>query len=152
VFTSFDPTGSMNTTINGVNDRGQLVGFFTNAGNQVIGFEATPGHAPVPVPEPGALASWAWACSGWSVSCAGEPRRRDGLTHAGSGSGFRDKRAATPESGPGAALEEAAGGGQVRAARRRCGFGGGLAVEQHRPYLADADLAGCGNSPSSCGE
>jgi hypothetical protein len=49
VFSSFDPVGSVNTTINGVNSAGQLVGFATIDDN-VVGFVATP------APEP---ASWA---------------------------------------------------------------------------------------------
>jgi hypothetical protein len=49
VFSSFDPAGSVNTTINGVNRLGQLVGFATIDDN-VVGFVATP------TPEP---ASWA---------------------------------------------------------------------------------------------
>ena len=53
VFSSFDPTGSTNTTINGVNDLGQLAGFFTEGAN-VIGFVATP--AGTAVPEPASLA------------------------------------------------------------------------------------------------
>jgi hypothetical protein len=38
------------TTINGINDLGDLVGFYTNTNDQVVGFLATP------VPEPGSLA------------------------------------------------------------------------------------------------
>jgi hypothetical protein len=38
------------TTINGINDLGDLVGFYTNANDQVVGFLATP------VPEPSSLA------------------------------------------------------------------------------------------------
>jgi uncharacterized membrane protein len=40
----FDPPGSVNTTINGVNDLGQLVGFFIDANDNTIGFVATPPH------------------------------------------------------------------------------------------------------------
>jgi PEP-CTERM motif len=36
--------------INGINDLGQLVGFYTDANDNVIGFVATP------TPEPGSLA------------------------------------------------------------------------------------------------
>jgi uncharacterized membrane protein len=53
VFTSFDPTGSANTTINGLNDLGQIVGFFTDANDNVVGFVGTPTTT---VPAPGALA------------------------------------------------------------------------------------------------
>jgi hypothetical protein len=49
LFTSFDPTGSTSTTINGINDLGQIVGFYTDANDNVIGFVGTP------VPEPPAL-------------------------------------------------------------------------------------------------
>ncbi len=40
----------MNTTINGVNDLGQVVGFFTDANDNVIGFVATPAGTAVPEP------------------------------------------------------------------------------------------------------
>jgi hypothetical protein len=46
VFTSFDPLGLASTTINGVNDLGDIVGFYTNSIDAVIGFVGTP------VPEP----------------------------------------------------------------------------------------------------
>ena len=53
VFSTFDPPNSASTTINGVNDLGQIVGFFTsNATDTVIGFVATP------VPEPTSLCCW----------------------------------------------------------------------------------------------
>jgi hypothetical protein len=50
VFTSFDPPGSASTTINGVNDLADIVGFFTSPSDAVIGFVGTP------VPEP---STWA---------------------------------------------------------------------------------------------
>ena len=50
VFTSFDPPGSVSTTINGLNDKGQIVGFFTDNTDKVIGFVGTT------VPEPASLA------------------------------------------------------------------------------------------------
>ena len=37
-----DPNGVGTTTINGVNDRGQLVGFYTDSRNNVDGLLATP--------------------------------------------------------------------------------------------------------------
>jgi PEP-CTERM motif len=40
----------VNTTINGVNDQGQIVGFFTDVNDNVIGFVATPA-----VPEPASI-------------------------------------------------------------------------------------------------
>jgi hypothetical protein len=46
IFTPFDPAGSVNTTINGVNGLGQIAGFFTDANGNTIGFVGTP------VPEP----------------------------------------------------------------------------------------------------
>jgi hypothetical protein len=46
VFTSFDLPGSASTTINGVNDLGDNVGFYTSPSDAVIGFVGTP------VPEP----------------------------------------------------------------------------------------------------
>jgi hypothetical protein len=55
VFTSFDPPGSASTTINGVNDQGAIVGFFTSPSDAVIGFVGTP------VPEP----------SGWAMMLVG---------------------------------------------------------------------------------
>src|SRR5271165_6297949 len=45
-----DPNGVGTTVINGVNDLGQLVGFYVNGNNATIGFLATP------TPEPGSLA------------------------------------------------------------------------------------------------
>ena len=42
--------GSTNTTVNGVNDLGQFVGFYTDANNDVVGFVAAP------VPEPSSFA------------------------------------------------------------------------------------------------
>src|SRR6185437_11811217 len=45
IFSDFDPAGSVNTTINGVNDLGQLVGFATIDDN-VVGFVATPTPEP----------------------------------------------------------------------------------------------------------
>ena len=46
-----DPSGVLGSTvINGVNDHGQLVGFYTDANDNVIGFVATP------TPEPGTFA------------------------------------------------------------------------------------------------
>jgi hypothetical protein len=39
-----DPAGVGNTTINGVNDEGQLVGFYTDSNNNVDGLLATPHH------------------------------------------------------------------------------------------------------------
>jgi hypothetical protein len=42
-FTSIDdPHGLGTTTINGVNDRGQLVGFYVDAAGNTDGFLATP--------------------------------------------------------------------------------------------------------------
>jgi uncharacterized membrane protein len=49
----FDPPGSVSTTINGVNDLGQIVGFFTDANDNTIGFVATPVTT---TPEPASLA------------------------------------------------------------------------------------------------
>lgn len=49
-FSVDDPNGVGTTTINGLNDLGQLVGFYVNGTGQTIGFLATP------VPEPGSLA------------------------------------------------------------------------------------------------
>ena len=49
----FDPPGSTSTTINGVNDLGQLVGILTEANDNTIGFI----HDPLTItPEPGSLA------------------------------------------------------------------------------------------------
>jgi hypothetical protein len=55
VFTSFDPLGLASTTINGVNDLVDIVGFYTNSSDAVVGFVGTP------VPEP---STWAWCLSG----------------------------------------------------------------------------------------
>jgi hypothetical protein len=44
-FTSFDVPGSTATTINGLNDVGQIVGFFVDQNGNTIGFEAQ-------IPEP----------------------------------------------------------------------------------------------------
>jgi hypothetical protein len=46
VFTSFDPPGLASTTISGVNDLGDIVGFYTSPSDAVIGFVGNP------VPEP----------------------------------------------------------------------------------------------------
>ena len=45
-----DPNGIGTTTFNGVNDRGQIVGFYVNGGDNTIGLLANP------VPEPASLA------------------------------------------------------------------------------------------------
>jgi len=45
-----DPNGVGTTTVNGLNDKGQLVGFYTAANGNTDGFVASP------VPEPGSLA------------------------------------------------------------------------------------------------
>ena len=47
-FKSFDVLGSTATTINGINDDGQIVGFFTDADNNTIGFEGNPIATPEP--------------------------------------------------------------------------------------------------------
>ena len=39
-----DPNGLTSTTINGVNDRGQLVGFYTDSAGNTDGLLATPQH------------------------------------------------------------------------------------------------------------
>ena len=52
-----DPGGAPGSTvINGVNDLGQLVGFYADANDNVIGFVATP------TPEPGPSHSWPREC------------------------------------------------------------------------------------------
>lgn len=49
-YVSFDAPGALNmTTANGVNDQGDIVGFFMNANEATVGFEA------VPTPEPASL-------------------------------------------------------------------------------------------------
>jgi hypothetical protein len=50
LFSSFDPTGSVSTTINWVNDLGQIVGFYVDGNDNTIGFVGTP------TPEPEATA------------------------------------------------------------------------------------------------
>jgi len=57
VFTSFDPPGSASTTINGINDKGDIVGFYTTANDTVVGFVGTP------VPEP---STWAMMLAGFA--------------------------------------------------------------------------------------
>jgi len=44
-----DPNGIGTTTINGINDRGQLVGFYVDGNDNTDGFVATA------IPEPGSL-------------------------------------------------------------------------------------------------
>jgi hypothetical protein len=58
VFSSFDPPGSTSTTINGVNDLGQIVGFYTDAGANVIGFLATPNATPATPASVSTLTEW----------------------------------------------------------------------------------------------
>ena len=48
MFYSFDPAGSAGTTINGVNDLGQIVGFYTDANDNTIGFVGTVASVPEP--------------------------------------------------------------------------------------------------------
>ena len=58
VFTSFDPPGSASTTINGLNDKGDIVGFYTNPTTDTVdGFVGTP------VPEP---STWAMMLAGFA--------------------------------------------------------------------------------------
>jgi hypothetical protein len=56
-FTTLDPNGSMGTTLNGINDLGDIVGFFTDGTN-------TNGLLATPVPEP---ATWAIMIVGFAI-------------------------------------------------------------------------------------
>ena len=47
---TIDPFGSTNTAALGITDTGEIVGFFTDANDNVVGFVGTP------VPEPASLA------------------------------------------------------------------------------------------------
>ena len=58
VFTSFDPPGSASTTINGINDKGDIVGFYTNPTT-----DTTDGFVGTPVPEP---STWAMMLAGFA--------------------------------------------------------------------------------------
>ena len=49
-----DPLGLNSTVINGINDKGQIVGFFTDENGNVDGFVGTP-SATAPTPEPSSL-------------------------------------------------------------------------------------------------
>jgi len=51
-----DPNGVGTTTFNGVNDRGDIVGFYVNGQDQTIGLVAAPLLEAAAVPEPGSLA------------------------------------------------------------------------------------------------
>ena len=59
-----DPAGIGTTTFNGVNDKGQIVGFYVNGDDNTIGLLATPVTA---TPEPGSLALLATALLGIGV-------------------------------------------------------------------------------------
>jgi Cu/Zn superoxide dismutase len=52
-----DPNGIGATTINGVNDRGDLVGFYTDSAGNTDGFLATPAMMPGPAPTPSPVPS-----------------------------------------------------------------------------------------------
>ena len=72
-FTSFDPTGSVTTTINGLNNHGVIVGFFTDANDNVVGFVGSP------VPEP---STWAAMLIGFAGLAAAGLRVRRAATAA----------------------------------------------------------------------
>ena len=56
VFSEIDPFGSTAVTANGINDKGNIVGFYTAANGNTIGFETT-------VPEP---STWAMMLLGFA--------------------------------------------------------------------------------------
>ena len=55
-FISIDPFGSTAVTANGINDLGQIVGFYADANSNTIGFETT-------IPEP---STWAMMLAGFA--------------------------------------------------------------------------------------
>jgi len=55
-FSTIDPFGSTAVTANGINDLGQVVGFYTDANGNTIGFETT-------IPEP---STWAMMLLGFA--------------------------------------------------------------------------------------
>src|SRR5262249_301683 len=64
-----DPAGIGTTTLNGVNDKGQIVGFYVDGNDNTIGLLA------IPVPEPASLALLASVSSASQRSSADAPPR-----------------------------------------------------------------------------
>jgi probable HAF family extracellular repeat protein len=66
-YTTLDFPGAMNTVANGINNLGQIVGYYVDANGNEHGFLATPTQAPVPEPSTllllaiGTLGVFGWA-------------------------------------------------------------------------------------------
>src|SRR5262249_24615949 len=70
-----DPNGIGTTTFNGVNDRGDIVGFYVNGAGLTIGLVAATLAEPAPVPKPGSLALLSVGLFGVGVIGRGARRR-----------------------------------------------------------------------------
>jgi hypothetical protein len=73
VFTTIDVAGAAVTAVKGINDQGQIVGFFVQAGTltavgDTIGFVGTPTSPPGSVREPSsALLAFAGLAAAWTA-------------------------------------------------------------------------------------
>jgi probable HAF family extracellular repeat protein len=52
IFETLDPPGATSSTADGINDLGQIVGFYTDANDNTIGFETQIAETPLPTALP----------------------------------------------------------------------------------------------------